>query len=102
MAANLNLDENARAVASVNFRAHRSAMIKVQENLKSVLDDLVRFFSFDVSDETDPASVVLELGVIQALLWGKASDFRPAVFLFVAHLSLGNLVSHRRFQNKVC
>src|SRR5688572_3310574 len=71
-----HLQENARAVTGVDLAAARAAMIEVLEDLDALLDDGIRFAALDVHDEADAAGIVLELGVIQALLRGGPKSNR--------------------------
>ena len=60
-----HLDENARAVAGVRFRAAGPTMQQVDEHLQRVAHDRVRALPFDVRDEADAARVVFESRVVQ-------------------------------------
>ena len=46
-------------------------MVQVQENTVRLGDDVVGFFAFDVDEETDAASFMLELRIIEPLLAGS-------------------------------
>ena len=47
-------------------------MIEIHENRERLLDDLVRAPAFHLADESDAAGVVLELRIVQSLLFGWA------------------------------
>jgi hypothetical protein len=69
-----HLHEDAGAVAGVDLAAAGAAMVEVLEDLDALLDDGVRFLALDVHDEADAAGVMLELRVIEALLWRRAQS----------------------------
>jgi len=65
-------------------------MVEITENLKRVRDDRVRFSAFDMNDETDPASVMFESGIVKASsARGATTGLRRTVWLggAIAHLS---------------
>ena len=62
-----HLDQDAGAVAGVDFAAARAAMQEVDEQLKRLLDDGVRAHAFDVDDEPDAAGVFFVARVIESL-----------------------------------
>src|SRR6185436_16332679 len=66
------LDEDAGAVAGVDLAAACTAVIEVLEDLDALFDDGVRLLALDVHDEADATGVMLELRVIEALLWRRA------------------------------
>ena len=71
-----HLYEDAGAVAGVDLATARAAVIEVQENLQSLLNDRMGFGALDVGDEPDAARVVLESGIVKALLAGRADSGR--------------------------
>ncbi len=77
------LDENARAIAGVGLAAASAAMVEIQENLKCLADDRVRLLAFDIDDEADPAGFVFEAWIVQALLWRRTGQCRPAGVLLL-------------------
>ena len=62
-----HLHQDAGAVAGVGFAAARSTVVEVDEDFKGLADDLVGFFPFDIDQESHPAGVVLEGGVVETL-----------------------------------
>jgi hypothetical protein len=60
--------ENAGAVAGARVGACRTAMLEVVERLERAHDDLVVHRSVETRDRSDPASIVLEGGVVKASL----------------------------------
>jgi hypothetical protein len=74
------LDQDAGAVASVDFAAAGAAVAEVDEDLERLLHDGVRLPPFDVDDKADTAGIVLVLGVVQPLLivHGVSSGGCPA------------------------
>jgi hypothetical protein len=61
-----DLDQDAGAVAEQRVRAGRPAMVQVQQDLQTLLDDVVALRPLDVGDEADAAGVVLVGRVVQA------------------------------------
>ena len=62
-----DLHQNSRAIAGARIGAHGAAMLEVAQDGERILDELVRFASFDVGDEADPAGILIERRVVQAL-----------------------------------
>ncbi len=61
------LNQDPGAVPGVGFAAARAAVLQVDKHLEPALDNGVRTLSLDIDDEADPACVVLEAGIVQAL-----------------------------------
>jgi hypothetical protein len=76
-----HLQENPRAVARVGFTPARAAMIKIQENPQSLLNNIVRFPALDVDNKSHPARFMLESRVVQTLLRGQPDPRPAAAFL---------------------
>ena len=65
-----DLDKDARAIARKRIGANRAAMLKIEQDLEAVLDDLVALHALDVGNEAKAAGVVLIGGLVEALrLW---------------------------------
>ena len=62
-----DLHEDAGAVARERVGAGGAAMGQVFENLQAVLDDLAAWPAFEIGDETDAASIVLVLRIVESL-----------------------------------
>ena len=62
------LEEQAGAVAGVWLRAAGAAMAEVEQDGQGLADDLVGLLALDVDYEAYAAGVVLEAGVVKALL----------------------------------
>ena len=62
-----HLDEDARAVTSIGLAASGTTVVEVGENLECVGDDFVRFPSLHIDNEADPAGIVFERGIVEAL-----------------------------------
>src|SRR5687767_6839291 len=62
-----DLQQNTSAVAGVFFTAAGAAVIEVFQHRERLLDDLAGFLTFDIDDETDAASIVLEARVVKSL-----------------------------------
>lgn len=87
-----NLQQNTGAVAHQRVGAHRAAVIQVFEDLQPLLHDVMAAHALDMGDETDAASVMLVLRMVQALrLRHGGQGFRPggrrhrARLLFLFH-----------------
>jgi len=62
-----HLDKDASAVAGVGLAAARAAVVKVHEDLESLLYDGMGLAALDIDDKADTAGVVFVGGVIKAL-----------------------------------
>ena len=62
-----HLDQAAGAVADQRVGPDRAAMVEIDQDLQPASDDVVRFPSLDVDDETDAAGIMLVAGVVEAL-----------------------------------
>ena len=69
-----SLDEDAGAIASICFTTASTAVVEVEENTQGLTDDIVGFSAFDIDEETDTASFMLELRIVQALFGGRPDD----------------------------
>ena len=76
------LQQDASAIAGVDFTATGAAMIQVAQYLDGLFQDAVRFAPLDVHDKADPAGVVLIGRVVEALFWRQAE---PATVLVAVH-----------------
>ena len=74
-----HLDQHARAVAGVGLVAAGAAVIQVSQNLQRLLEDGVRLAPLDVGDEAEATGLVLEPGVIEALLCRARAKHGPCV-----------------------
>ena len=63
-----HLHEQAGAVAGLRIAAARAAVLEVHEHVDALRHDVVRLLAADVRDEADAAGVVLEGGIVEALL----------------------------------
>jgi hypothetical protein len=70
-----HLEQKACSVTGVLFTATRTTVVEILENGEGLLNEFVRWLSFDVDDEPDATGIMLEFGVVQALFGGKASAF---------------------------
>ena len=64
-----NLDEHARAIAGLRIAAASAAVRQVDQNLNALDDDVVGLMALDVSDEADPAGIVLVARIVKTLSW---------------------------------
>ena len=69
-----NLNENARPVAGKRIGANRTPVLQVQQDLQTILHDLVAFHAFDVGDQAEAAGIVLVGRMIETLGFGEAVD----------------------------
>ena len=82
------LDEDARAVAGIGFTTASATMIEVEQNAERLADDVVGFLTFDIDEETDAASFMFELRIVEALFTGRPDagscgrGHRPGANLF--------------------
>ena len=63
-----NLNQNPRAVADEGIRAHRAAVVEIDENLQTAGHDVMRFAALDIGDKSHPARVMLVTRIVQTLL----------------------------------
>ena len=68
------LNQDSCAVTGVRLATASAAMIQIQENLNPLPDNGVGFLPFDICDESNPASFMLELRIVQTLLRREASE----------------------------
>src|SRR5262249_20676494 len=73
-----DLHQDAGAVARARIGADRAAMLEIAEDGEGVLDQLVRLAALDVGDEADPAGILFERGIVEAL-WRQALRARRSV-----------------------
>ena len=64
-----NLQQNSGAVAGVDFATFGAAMLQIDEDLKRLPDNLIRFAAEDVDDKADTATVVFKLRIVQTLFF---------------------------------
>ena len=62
------LNQNPGAVAQQGVRAHRAAMIDLEQNLQAALHDFVGSDATNIREEADAARVVLVAGIVQTLV----------------------------------
>jgi hypothetical protein len=74
------LQENARTVTGIRFAAAGAAMIEVDEDRKRLANDLMGLYAFHVNYEPDAAGIVLELRIIETLLFGETDIFHVSTF----------------------
>ena len=59
-----DLSENAASVAERGIGPDRAAMVEIDQNLQTLLQDFVRLAVLHVGDEADAAGIVLLRGVV--------------------------------------
>src|SRR2546430_2203078 len=89
------LDKNARTIAGVGLATARAPVVEIEEHLEGLADNVVRFLAFDIDDETDAAGFMLELRVVQALLWRRTRLRGLAPVLFSVCSSSGHHQQNR-------
>ena len=62
-----DLGQHAAAVAERRIRAHRAAMVEVDQNLQALFEDVVRLAVLHVGHEADAAGIVLLGGIVERL-----------------------------------
>ncbi len=62
-----NLGQHAAAVAKRGIRAHRAAMVEVDQNLQALFEDVMRLAVLHVGHEADAAGIVLFRGIVERL-----------------------------------
>ena len=83
-----DLHEDAGSVAGARVGAGGATMQQVVEHLDAALHDGVRGFAAYVTDETDPARVLLVAGIVEALRRGQSPrDISAADVLYAIHES---------------
>ena len=63
-----NLEQDASAVAGVLLESRAAAVLQVDQNGQSVVQNLVMALAVDIGKRTDAACIVVEFGAIKALL----------------------------------
>ena len=63
-----NLQQNSRAITRVDFATFGAAMLQIDENLKRLPDNLIRFAADHIDDKADTATVVFKLRIVQDLV----------------------------------
>ena len=76
-----DLRQHAAAVAELGVRAHRAAMVEVDQNLQALFEDVMRLAVLHVGDEADAAGIML-VGRIVERLGAAASADRDRDWLF--------------------
>src|SRR5262249_4492627 len=66
-----HLDQTAGPVADERVGSDRAAMVEIDQDLQSARDDIVRFSSLDIGDETDTARIMLVARVVETLSLGQ-------------------------------
>src|SRR5215813_7239710 len=74
-----NLHQNTRTVAGILFATAGPPMIEVLQNGQRLIDDLVGFFTLNVDDKTDAASIMFESGIVKTLFRWQTRCFHFAV-----------------------
>jgi repressor of nif and glnA expression len=59
-----HLEQKTCPVTGVFFTATRTTVVEILEDGEGLLDEFVRWVSFDVDDEPDATGIMLECGVI--------------------------------------
>jgi hypothetical protein len=80
------LQEDARAVPGVAFAATSTTVLKIQKYLDGLLHYVVPLAALQVNDETNTTSVVLALGIVQALFCWCAYHPGHLLLLDVRHV----------------
>ncbi len=62
-----HLQQDAGAVAGVRVTTGSTSMVEIAQHGEALFDQFMTASTTDIHDETDPAGVVLECGVVQAL-----------------------------------
>src|SRR5262249_27394496 len=65
-----HLHENAGAVSRVGFASTGATVLEIEQDLQSVLNNLMRFAVFQVGDKTHATGVVFILWIIESLRTG--------------------------------
>ncbi len=52
-----NLHKDAAAVARARIRAHRAAVVEIEQNFEAFFDEVVRFAIVEIGDEADATGV---------------------------------------------
>ena len=71
-----DLGQHAAAVAERRIRAHRAAVVEVDQNLQALFEDVVRLAVLHVGDEADAAGIMLVGGIVERL--GRRRQRVPA------------------------
>jgi len=66
-----HLDQAARSVTDQRIGPDRAPMVEIDQDLQTARDDVMRFSSLDVGDETDAARIVLVAWVVETLSLGR-------------------------------
>src|SRR5207249_10049314 len=69
-----HLEQDARPVARAGVAALGAAVKEVVEDLEPLADDVVRLDALDMGDEADPATVLFEGRIVEALFRWKPGD----------------------------
>ena len=83
VSAALHGSDSCVATASVSA-SHRAPVFEVFQNLQSFSDDVMRLVAFHIDNKPDPAGVMFEARVVEALFLGKTGVLL-ACFLGSAH-----------------
>ncbi len=71
-----NLGQDAATVAERGIRAHRAAMVEIDQDLQTLFENVVRLAVLHVGDKADAAGIML-LGRIVEALGGRRQRIRP-------------------------
>ena len=66
------LEQDARAVTGVGLTAAGASVVEVHQDGEGLLDDIVRTLALHLANEADAAGVMLKLGVVKTLFFGKS------------------------------
>ena len=66
------LEQDARAVTGVDLAAASTSVVEVHQDGEGLLDDIVRTLALHLANEADAAGVMLKLGVVKTLFFGKS------------------------------
>ena len=86
-----HLHQDAGAVAGILLAAASAAVIEIFQYRERLLDDFVRFFAFDINDETDAAGIMLEARIVETLF------FRPT--RLIHRVTLHEITKHSTLKN---
>ena len=93
-----NLDQDAGAVAHQRVRAHRAAMVEIDEKLQALADDAVGFLAFDVGDKAHAAGIMFVPGIVKTLFLRQAHGPQ---FLIIGPPKRAGPVQTRKNQSEI-
>src|SRR5580700_158461 len=68
-----NLNDDARAIAGVRFATASAAMLKIEQDLKRFLNNVVSIAVLEIGNETDAAGIVFVRRVVKPLGRGRSA-----------------------------